>query len=98
MQQSFNFKTETYEIRRGNDNLISKLRFTFSQNEVTKTTIIPLNNNDIDLDHIEVDIDSSVKYVFLNGEFLKHVLISPTKRTAETTTLSLMEQKIIFIR
>ena len=71
------------------DKTISKLKFTYSQGETTKITSIPWNNNGVDLDHIEVDIDSSVMYVFLNGELLKAVLISPIKRIAEITTLTL---------
>lgn len=68
---------------------ISKLKFTYSQGDISKTTSIPWNNNGISLDHIEVDIDSSVMYVFLNGELLKAVLISPIKRTAEETVLTI---------
>ena len=71
------------------DKTISKLKFTYSQGETTKITSIPWNNNGVDLDHVEVDIDSSVMYVFLNGELLKAVLISPIKRIAEITTLTL---------
>lgn len=68
---------------------ISKLKFTYKQGETTKITSIPWNNNGISLDHIEVDIDSSVMYVFLNGELLKTVLIAPIVRTAELTTLTI---------
>lgn len=68
---------------------LSKLKFTYQQCETTKTTSIPWNNDGINLDHVEVDIDSSVMYVFLNGELLKAVLISPIKRTPEETVLKI---------
>lgn len=68
---------------------ISKLRFIYAQNSVTKTTSIPWNNNGCSLDHIEVDIDSSVMYIFLNGKLLKAVLIAPIVRFAEKTTLTI---------
>lgn len=68
---------------------LSKLKFTYQQGETTKTTSIPWNNDGINLDHIEVDIDSSVMYVFLNGELLKAVLISPIKRIPEETILKI---------
>lgn len=66
---------------------VSKLRFSYSQNDISKTTSIIWNNNGIDLDHIEVDIDSSVMYIFLNGELLKTVLISPIARKPELCKL-----------
>lgn len=72
-----------------NDKTVSKLKFTYQQGETEKTTTIPWNNNGISLDHIEVDIDSSVMYVFLNGELLKTVLISPIARIPEISTLTI---------
>ena len=52
-------------------------------------TTIPWNNNGISLDNVEVDIDSSVMYIFLNGELLKAVLTSPIKRIPSKTILTL---------
>lgn len=68
---------------------LSKLKFVYKEGEVEKMTTIPWNNNAISLDNIEVDIDSSVMYIFLNGELLKAVLISPIKRVASKTVLTL---------
>lgn len=65
------------------------LQFNYSQSDVLKTTYIEWNNNGSDFDHIEVDIDSSVMYIFLNGNLEKAVLISPIKREAEKATLTL---------
>lgn len=67
---------------------LSKIRMTIKEGEIEKVTSFPWNNNGVVLDHIEVDIDSSVAYVFLNGELLKTVLISPIVRNPSTTTLS----------
>lgn len=68
---------------------VSKLRFSYGQGDVTKTTSIEWNNNGIDFDHIEVDIDSSVMYIFLNGDLKKAVLISPIIRISEETVLTI---------
>jgi hypothetical protein len=68
---------------------LSKLKFVYKEGEVEKMTTIPWNNNAISLDNVEVDIDSSVMYIFLNGELLKAVLISPIKRAASKTVLTL---------
>lgn len=68
---------------------LSKLKFVYKEGEVEKMTTIPWNNNAISLDNVEVDIDSSVMYIFLNGELLKAVLISPIKRVASKTVLTL---------
>lgn len=76
-------------INSEDEKTISKLRFTYRQGETSKTTSIVWNNNGIDLDHIEVDIDSSVMYVFLNGVLLKTVLISPITKTAEEMILTI---------
>lgn len=72
-----------------NDKTVSKLKFTLKQGETEKTTSILWNNDGVNFDHIEVDIDSSVMYVFLNGELLKTVLISPIVRAPEITTLTI---------
>ena len=69
---------------------VSKLKFVYGNNELEKTTSIEWNNDGHNFDHIEVDIDSSVMYVFLNGELLKTVLISPIVRTGlEETVLTI---------
>ena len=68
---------------------LSKLKFVYKEGEEEKMTTIPWNNNAISLDNIEVDIDSSVMYIFLNGELLKAVLISPIKRVPSKTILTL---------
>ena len=65
------------------------LQFNYSQGDILKTTYIDWDNNGVDFDHVEVDIDSSVMYVFLNGELLKAVLISPIARVAEKTVLTI---------
>lgn len=67
---------------------VSKLKFTYIQGETTKTTSVKWNNNGVSFDNVEVDIDSSVMYVFLNGELLKAVLISPIEKSAEEMTLT----------
>lgn len=79
--------SHTRELENGKT--LSKLRFTYGSGEEYKTTSILWNNNGLDLDHVEVDIDSSVMYVFLNGKLSKAVLISPIKRTANPTTLTI---------
>ena len=68
------------------DKTISKLKFTYSQGETTKITSIPWNNNGVDLDHVEVDIDSSVMYVFLNGELLKAEIVDIKMPSASEIT------------
>lgn len=69
---------------------VSKLKFTYGANGTEKTTSIEWNNNGVSFDHIEVDIDSSVMYVFLNGQLLKTVLISPIVRNGlEETVLTI---------
>lgn len=79
----------SHVIATDEEKTVSKLRFSYGQNEITKTTSVEWNNNGIDFDHIEVDIDSSVMYIFINGELLKAVLINPIIRTAELTTLTI---------
>lgn len=69
--------------------IVSKLRFSYGQGEISKTTSIEWNSNGVSFDHVEVDIDSSVMYIFLNGELLKAVLISPIVRTPEKTILTI---------
>ena len=69
--------------------IVSKLRFSYGQGEISKTTSIEWNSNGVSFDHVEVDIDSSVMYVFLNGKLLKAVLISPIVRTSENTVLTI---------
>lgn len=65
------------------------LQFNYIQGDILKSTFIDWDNDGINFDHIEVDIDSSVMYIFLNGELKKAVLISPIARTAEKTTLTI---------
>ena len=79
--------TISHTREKDENKLLSKLRFTYKYGDTTKTTSIKWNNNGISLDHIEVDIDSSVMYIFLNGKLEKAVLISPIKREAEDTVL-----------
>lgn len=71
----------------------SRLKFTYSDSGTEKTTSIPWNSDGIKFDHIEVDIDSSVMYIFLNGELLKAVLVSPIKRAAGPATFYLGSTK-----
>ena len=76
------------KVQEGNK-VLSKLKFVYKEGEVEKMTTIPWNNNGISLDNVEVDIDSSVMYIFLNGELLKAVLTSPIKRIPSKTILTL---------
>ena len=66
-----------------------KLAFIYRQNDIIKNTFVDWDNDGVNLDNIEVDIDSSVMYIFLNGNLEKAVLINPIKRIAEKTTLTL---------
>lgn len=86
---SLSGETCNFKITHVNSNSSSKLRFTFSSGETTKTTTIDWNNDGYNFDNIEVDIDSSVMYVFLNGELKKAVLISPIVKNREPLTLTI---------